>query len=325
MTGPRRTAFSRLDALVVVVGLGLALALAVPFVLRARLHAKREQSADNLKRLVLAMYDYIDNHDGWLPPGCDDKHFSVVAKVLPYLGQQDLHKRIDYSKRITDPVNQAARRTRLDVVLSPLDDQPAIGKDPTKTFAPTSYLFNGIAFPFRHPSRLPSSFENGTSETVFVVETLRGDGSARAVDVRRQHIVLSQKDADRYRKELRVQIGLAEFDANLNVAADRCSSWMDGRMLQGTFLPGLRPGERKERVDDWAWGAARVLNDPRPDVVILTPYSLDGFAAPRSLTSTINVGMGDGTVRHLDANRISPGIWYKDLECSAPYVRTHDW
>src|SRR5262245_17329247 len=110
MTGQRCPAFSRLDALVVVVGLGLALALAVPFVLRARLHAKREQSADNLKRLVLAMYDYIDNHDGWLPPGCDDKHFSAVAKILPYLGQQDLHKRIDYSKRITDPVNQAARR-----------------------------------------------------------------------------------------------------------------------------------------------------------------------------------------------------------------------
>ena len=81
MTGQRRTAFSRRDALVAVMLVGLFLAVLVPFLLRWRLEARRKQSANNLRRLVLATRDYADHHADIFPLGCDDKHFSVVAKT----------------------------------------------------------------------------------------------------------------------------------------------------------------------------------------------------------------------------------------------------
>jgi type II secretory pathway pseudopilin PulG len=306
MTGQRRTGFGRLDALVVVVGLGLVLALAVPFVLRARLQARREQSANNLRRLIEATHAYSDNHkQQLLPPGCDDKHFSAVAKLLPYLGEKDLHKTIDFSRSIDDPVNEAARRTRLDVLLSPLDDQPAISKDPTKAPAPTNYLFNGLAFPYGHGLKFPGSFLNGTSQTVFITETLRGDGNAQAVDVNRQHIVLSERQARRYSREFRHEMGVAEFRDNRDVAADRCSSWMDGRMLQGTFISGAHSRSK------WLHAGQRCPNEPRPDVVVEIPGELDGLAAPRSLTDIVIVGLGDGSTRNLDVSKLLPDRWIK--------------
>src|SRR5262249_11256117 len=225
MTRQRRTAFTRLEALVVVALLGVLFALGVPLVLRARLAAKRQQSENNLRQLAEATIRYAENDKRQLLPlGCDEKHFSTVAKLLPYLGEKDLYKTIDFSRSIDDPKNEAARRTRLEVVLSPLDDEPVLGKDPTKVPAPTSYLFNGLAFPRGYSRRYPSSFINGTSSTVFVAETLRGDGRPRAVDVRRQHIVLSEHKARKYPAEKREEMGVAEFKSDVNVAADRCSS-----------------------------------------------------------------------------------------------------
>src|SRR5262245_17600179 len=208
MTGQRRSAFSRRDALVAVALVGLVLAVAIPLVLHVRLESKRKQSERNLQRLVLAARGYADHHKRqFLPPGCDNNNFSVVAKILPYLEAQDLHRKIDFTKPISDPANETARRTRLDVVLSPLDDQPPLGKDLTKAPAPTSYLFNGLAFPRGYPCRYPSSFIHGTSSTVFVAETLRGDGKPRAVDVRHQHIVLSEREARKYPAEKREEMG----------------------------------------------------------------------------------------------------------------------
>lgn len=308
MTGQRQPAFSRRDALVAVALVGLVLAVTIPLVLHFRLESKRKQSERNLARLVLAARDYSDRQprDGTLPPGCDNNNFSVVAKILPYLGEPDLYKQIDFSKSITDPANGTIRRTRLAVVLSPLDDQPLVARDPTKAPAPTSYLFNGFAFRTeKFPTRIPVSFLNGTSNTVFVVETLRGDGETRAVAVRRQHIVLSEREARKYEKDNRGEIGVAEFRASTHVAADRCSSWMDGRMLQGTFISG------RHSYDDRIHPGQRSPNDHRPDVVVEIPDQLDGLAAPRSLSDIVLVGMGDGSARRIDTSKLPPDRWIK--------------
>jgi type II secretory pathway pseudopilin PulG len=297
MTGQRRPAFTRLDVLLVLALLGLLLAVGVPALLRARLEAKREQSADNLKRLVLATHDYADHHERQLLPlGCDDNGFSVVAKILPYLGQEALYKRIDFSKPISDPVNEATRRTRLDFLLSPLDDQPAIGKDPTKALGPTNYLFNALVFN-RHWCRpFPSGIPDGTSQTVFVAETLRGDGSTTAYDVRRQHIALPVRPPlARGSSAFPDDLGVSEFKQNRNVAANRGASWMDGGHLQGTFLPG------------------RMLNDERPDVVVGPPGKMEGLSGPRSLDDVMNVAMGDGTVIPMNPRTMTYQVWYARL------------
>src|SRR5205823_3739019 len=107
-------------------------------------------------------------------------------------------------------------------------------------------------------------------------------------------------------------MGVAEFKASAHVAADRCSSWMDGGMLQTTFLPGH--GKNRKDVPE----ALRVLNDSRPDVVIATAKGLDGFAAPRGLTETINLAMGDGSVRHVKADSMSAAGWYNLVHLTDP-------
>ncbi len=295
MTGQRRTAFTRPDALLVLVLLGVLFAVLLPALLRARLQARRDQSANNLKRLVLASVDYADHHERqFLPPGCDDNGFSVVAKILPYLGEEALYKRIDFSKPISDPVNEAARRTRLDFLLSPLDDQPLVAKDPTKALGPTNYLFSALSFPRHGVRRFPNSFTDGTSRTVFVVETLRGNGNTTVSDVRRQHVALAHAERGRLGTpyDFPKDLGVWEFKRNRNVAADRGTSWMDGGHLQGTFLPGRMP------------------NDERPDVAVGPPRKVEGLSGPRSLDDVLNVGMGDGRVVHINPRTMTYDVWF---------------
>src|SRR5262249_26868144 len=146
------------------------------------------RSKDNLHRITLALIDYADQHDGILPPGLDDNHFSALSRVLPQVGEGDLHRRIDFSKSIDDPANPDARRARVGIFVSPLDDPP------TEGYGPSSYLLNGLVFSYKRPVRYPDSFTDGTVTTVMLVESLRG-GPTRRPDVRRQYVVLNEAEA----------------------------------------------------------------------------------------------------------------------------------
>src|SRR5207248_149902 len=112
----------------------------------------------------------------------------------------------------------------------------------------------------------------------------KGDGQTKAVDVRRQHVAYKAEAL----KGLKDEAGVQDFKEGKHIAGDRCASWMDGRFLQGTFNSGRKP------------------NDERPDV---SCAGLGGLSGPRSLTGSIQVGMGDGSVRAIDAKRISYETW----------------
>ena len=79
----RRSAFSLLELFVCLGMLLVLLGVLLPAVARARAAARGQQSANNLKRITQAAIDYADRNDGSLPPGFDDNHFSVSAKILP--------------------------------------------------------------------------------------------------------------------------------------------------------------------------------------------------------------------------------------------------
>src|SRR5262249_170296 len=120
--------------------------------------------------------------------------------------------------------------------------------------------------------------------TLLIAETLRGDGGKKAVDVRRQHVVLRKEAL----KNLKEDAGAAEFKANKHIAGDRGGIWMDGRLLQGTFT------------------STRAFNDVRPDVscggigglVSMRPWGRGGVAAC----------LADGSVRVLGP-RLSLDTW----------------
>ncbi len=303
-----RRAFSRVD-LLVVLGLFLGvLGLLLPAVGRARAAFKEEDTVNNLKQLGIAVHNYHDQR-GHFPPGFDDNHLSTAAYLLPYLEQEKLFKQLRFDRPFDDKANEDVRKTVVKVFVNPDDKAEAPGgkADPTKRYGPTNYLFNGLIFGHNTKARLAATFLDGTSNTVITAETLRGDGSRKATDVKRQHVALGVRDAARYAGGMRDDMGVQEFKEGKFVAADRGACWLDGRLLQGTFIHG------------------RVPNDPRPDVVVGVPERMDGLSGPRSLTDAVHAGIGDGSVRKIDAKKITAQTWYHAQTPAGGEVLGNDW
>ena len=275
----KRPGFSLLELLTVLALLGLLFALLLPAVQKVRQAANRAQSANNLKQYALACHNYHDTY-GSFPPGVDGNGFSAVAHLLPFIEQNNLFQQIDFNKPMTDSANAAAAGVTLKICLNPLDPIPTVRKDR----GATNYLFSAGTKPtledndgvfFQNSKINFAKITDGTSNTFMIAETLKGDGGTKAVDMRRQYVLLKDKDA---LKDLKEESGVQDWKDNKNIAGDRCASWMDGRFLQGTFT------------------GTRSINDERPDVSCDYAGGLSGL---RTLTDGINVAFCDGSVHYV--------------------------
>jgi hypothetical protein len=290
---PRR-GFTLFQLLIVLALLAILLALLLPAVAKVREAAARTQSANNLKQMMLAVHNYAATYDNKLPPGVDANHFSASAILLPYIEQDNLYKRIDFKKSIDDEANAVVRGVVVKTFLSPLDPIPSVKAG----WGATNYLFNGQVLSDK-PKFTIATIPDGTSNTIFLGETLKGDGGTKAVTVLRQHVALD-KDA---LKGIKTDAGVQDFKDNKHIAGDRCASWMDGRFLQGTFNGTLQP------------------NDPNPDV---TCAGLGGVSALRTLERVVNVGLGDGSVRSVSLS-ISQKTWHDAMDPADGNPLGDDW
>ena len=259
--------------------------LLLPALQKVRMAASRVNSQNNLKQIGLACHNYHDAN-GVMPSGNDSENFSAVAYLLPYLEQDNIFKMIDFKKPMTDAANAKMRALSIKVFVSPND--PAMAN----TYGPTSYLFsagskhdlkNNDGIFFQDSKTRIAEITDGTSNTIMTGETLRGDGSKTATDVKRQHVMLAKDKLE----DLKEESGVEDFKNNKNIVGDRCSSWMDGRFLQGTFT------------------ATRTINDSRPDV---SCDGLGGLSALRGLTDNVVVGFADGSVRVI-STKIKTETW----------------
>ncbi len=288
MTRPRRTAFTLIQLLLVLALLLLLFALLLPLIAKAQQEAARARKLNNLKQLALACHNYNDTF-GFLPSGNDDKNYSAAAKLLPFIEQDQVYKTIDMTKAMDDPANARTRAILIKTFMSPLDSQ----ERPNKDYGPTNYLFcagskaslkdNDGLFYLNSKVKIPGDIPDGTSNTLMIGETLKGDGGTKATDVRRQYVKLKAEAL----KELKDDAGEQDWNDGKNIAGDRGASWMDGRFLQGTFT------------------GTRLPNDARPDVDC---GGAGGFSALRSTADTVGVAMGDGSAR-LIKKTISKETW----------------
>ena len=290
-----RPGFTLFQLLVVLAVLAILLGLLLPAVARVRHAAERANSFNNLKQLALSLHNYNDTN-GKLPPGVDDRHFSASTYLLPYVEQGELYNKVNLKKDVEDEANADARKTTVKLFLSPRDTQ---AKAPAG-YGPTNYLFNDKVFSLNSAARIPASFPDGTSNTVVIGETLKGDGGKKGVDVRRQHIRLGKEAL----KAIVDEEIMKDWKEGKHIAGDRCASWMDGRFLQGTFN-----GQWK-------------LNDPRPDVDC---GGAGGASALRSLDNDVPVALADGSVRTLDAKKLSEQTWHNALDPADGNVLGSDW
>ncbi len=299
-----RSGFTLFQLLVLLALLLILFALLLPALAAARRAAARAASQNNLKQIALGTINYADANNR-LPPGVDKNAFSAAAHILPYIEQDNVFRKIDFTKSVDDPANAEMRRVVIKTFLNPSDPVRMVTPD----YGATNYLFNagtraslkdndGVFFE-NSALRFPASIPDGTSNTVLAGETLKGDGGVRARDVRRQHVRL-KKDA---LKGLKDDAGVQDFKDDKHIASDRCASWMDGRFLQGTFNGGRR------------------INDERPDVDCGGAGGLSGL---RGLQDGVNVGLCDGSVRYV-TQRVSLATWRAALTRAGGEVLGNDW
>ena len=132
----------------------------------------------------------------------DDNHFSASAKLLPYIEQGNVFNSIKFDKPITDEANAAARKTVIPTFLDPRDPIKSVRDDS----GATNYLFNDQVFFLNSKSSLRRSFPDGTSNTIAVGETLKGDGGDKAEDVKRQYVLLKKDALKGNARELRRKV-----------------------------------------------------------------------------------------------------------------------
>ncbi|HWG44899.1 MAG TPA: DUF1559 domain-containing protein [Gemmataceae bacterium] len=273
-----RPAFTLFQLLIVLAILLILFALFLPAIIKAQAKAQRMKATNNLKQLVLGLHNYHATYSVF-PPGVDDNSFSAASRLLPFIEQANVYNQIDFKKSIDDEANAKARKAKIKTFLSRGDPITSVKDE----WGATNYLFNDKLFSLNSKATIPASIPDGTSNTIAVGETLKGDGGTKAADVKRQYVLL-KKDA---LKGIRPEAGVQNFKDNKNIAGDRCASWMDGRFLQGTFNGMLRP------------------NDKRPDV---SCAGLGGVSALRSLDQFVLVGMVDGS-GHVIKTAISAPTW----------------
>jgi Protein of unknown function (DUF1559) len=292
----RRSAFTLFQLLTVLAILAFGFALFMPGVAKMRIMAARAQSANNLKQITLATQSCADANGGLLPPGVDDNNFSASARLLPYMEQGNLYNSIKFDKPITDEANAEARKTVIATFLDPRDPIKSVRDDS----GPTNYLFNDFVFYRNSKSKFPACYPDGTSNTIAVGQTLKGDGGDKAEDVRRQYVLLKKEAL----KGVNADSGATDWKENKNITGDRCASWMDGRFLQGTFNGKLK------------------LNDERPDV---SCGGEGGVSTLRSLDDDITVGLADGSVKVINAKKLSFKTWTYALDPADGMVLGPDW
>jgi Protein of unknown function (DUF1559) len=302
-TTTRRPAFTLFALLALLAVLLVVLGLLLAAVQKIRSAAARMQSSNNLKQLALATANYAGTYNDAFPWGHYKNDFSAATMLLPFIEQGPLYTSINFDKSIDDKANAKARGTVVKTFLSPLDRADS----PNPKYAATNYLYNDTVFilggevgKFAGATNYKNSFTiKGTSATIALAETLKGDGGKKAVDVHRQHVSLG-KDA---LKGIKADAGVADWKADKNIVGDRCASWMDGRFLQGTFNGEL------------------ALNDERPDV---SCAGLGGVSSMRTEIDIVQAALCDGSVRSVSTS-INHKTWQWALSLTDKGPAPADW
>jgi prepilin-type N-terminal cleavage/methylation domain-containing protein len=120
--------FSLIELLVSIAITGLLASLLLPAIQSAREVARQMTCQSHLRQLGIALHSYHQTYQT-LPPGCLEwrgyrappthRQFAWSAFLLPFIEQQSLHQKIDFSVPFDASENSAAARTRIPIYECP--------------------------------------------------------------------------------------------------------------------------------------------------------------------------------------------------------------
>lgn len=147
--------------------LPIAVGLLLPAVQSARSAARRAQSMNNKKQMVLAMHNYLSAHGAFPAQASYDKNgkplLSWRVHMLPYMEQQELYEKFHLDEPWDSPHNKQL-----------IKEMPLIYQSPAVAYigdGKTVYLgVAGEGMAFSNTGRKINDYTDGTSNTILTVE-----------------------------------------------------------------------------------------------------------------------------------------------------------